>query len=159
MTYAISGLERADFERFFTMDDLALARCGALRVTAAADHGFPCRITLEDAKRGEMLILLHHVSHDVATPYRSGYAIFVRERAADVPPFIDCLPPAFEGRPMAFRGFSTKGLLEDARLALPGEADAKIRDLLANADIAYIHAHNAAHGCYAARIDRHGDAA
>jgi Protein of unknown function (DUF1203) len=26
--------------------------------------------------------------------------------------------------------------------------------LFANSDIAYIHAHNAAHGCFAARIDR-----
>ena len=32
--------------------------------------------------------------------------------------------------------------------------DPAIRALFERADIAYIHAHNAAHGCFAARIDR-----
>ncbi len=46
--------------------------------------------------------------------------------------------------------------LRDARLALPGAAESAIRDLFANPAIATIHAHTAAHGCFAARIDRHG---
>ena len=51
-------------------------------------------------------------------------------------------------------GFGADGNLKNALLALPGEADAKIRELLADPAIAYIDAHNAAHGCFAARIDR-----
>lgn len=39
-------------------------------------------------------------------------------------------------------------------LDAPGEADAAIRALFDADEIAYIHAHNAAHGCFAARIDR-----
>ena len=31
------------------------------------------------------------------------------------------------------------------------------RDLLDNPAVAYIHAHNAAHGCFAARVERHGE--
>lgn len=42
----------------------------------------------------------------------------------------------------------------DARLAAPGEAEAKILDLFTNRKIAYIAAHNAAHGCFAARAER-----
>ena len=45
-------------------------------------------------------------------------------------------------------------MLRDARLAAAGEADGAIRALFERDDVAYIHAHNAAHGCYAARIDR-----
>jgi hypothetical protein len=45
-------------------------------------------------------------------------------------------------------------MLQNAALALPGQADAKIRELFADANIAYIHAHNAAHGCFSARIER-----
>lgn len=79
------------------------------------------------------------------------------ETAAD---YVDTPPPVFQGRPLGLRAFDVDGMLRDARLALPGEADAKIRDLFANAEIAYIHAHNAAHGCFAARVDRFdGDAA
>jgi hypothetical protein len=61
----------------------------------------------------------------------------------------------FEGRPIALRAFDRDGMLRDAALALSGDADAKIRTLFDNADIAYIHAHNAAHGCFAAKIERH----
>ena len=38
----------------------------------------------------------------------------------------------------------------------PGEADEAIRALLADPGIAYINAHNAAAGCFAARIERDG---
>jgi hypothetical protein len=153
MTYRIEGLAPGAFESLFGMTDGELAERGARRVVAASSRGFPCRVSLEDAAAGEELILLHHVSHDVATPYRSAYAIYVRKGAA-LASFTDETPPVFEGRPLGLRGFDAEGMLKDARLALPGEADLKIRELFANPDITTIHAHNAAHGCFAARIER-----
>lgn len=44
---------------------------------------------------------------------------------------------------------------------LPREdfASDAIRALFANTEVAYIHAHNAADGCFAARVDRHGEGA
>jgi Protein of unknown function (DUF1203) len=154
MSYRITGLDRASFAELFDMNDMALAERGAVRVTAAADKGWPCRISLEDAKAGEELILLNHVSHDVATPYRSSYAIYIRKAAELSAQFVDETPPVFEGRPMAFRAFDAAGMLRNAALALPGQADEKIRALFAQDEIAYIHAHNAAHGCFSARIER-----
>jgi hypothetical protein len=154
MSYRITGLDRESFAGLFEMDDAALAEHGAVRVTAGADKGWPCRISLEDAKAGEELILLNHVSHDVATPYRSAYAIYLRSVANQKAEYVDETPPVFEGRPMAFRAFDGEGMLRNAALALPGQADAKIRELFASNQIAYIHAHNAAHGCFSARIER-----
>jgi hypothetical protein len=154
MTYRITGLLPAQFDNLIGASDDVLASAGAQRVTAGADKGWPCRISLEDAKAGESLILLNHVSHDVATPYRSAYAIYVRESAEQPAEFLDETPPVFEGRPIALRAFDAVGMLRNAALALPGEADAKIRDLLAAGEIAYIHAHNAAHGCFAAKVER-----
>lgn len=153
MSYSITGLDPAAFAPLFALSDAELAERGAMRVTASADRGFPCRISLEDAREGDSLILLHHTSHDVATPYRSSYAIYVRE-GAEPARFVDRTPPVFEGRPLGLRGFDAKGMLKQAQLAMPGEADARIRELFANPDIATIHAHNAAHGCFAARIER-----
>lgn len=154
MTYSISGLTPEPFAALFALSDAELVERGAVRVTASADQVFPCRISLEDARAGEQLILLNHTSHDVATPYRSSYAIYVRENAPSPAPFIDSTPPVFEGRPLGMCGFDANGMLKDARLALPGGADTAIRSLFADPQIAYIHAHNAAHGCFAARIDR-----
>lgn len=154
MSYRITGLDRELFAGLFDMDDAALAEKGAMRVTAGADKGWPCRISLEDAKAGEELILLNHVSHDVETPYRSAYAIYLRRSASDTAKYVDETPPVFEGRPMAFRAFDCEGMLRIAALALPGQADAKIRELFASDEIAYIHAHNAAHGCFSAKVER-----
>jgi Protein of unknown function (DUF1203) len=153
MTYRITGLDPAPFAPLFALSDADLAACGARRVTATSDRGFPCRVSLADAAAGEQLILLHHVSHDVATPYRSAYAIYVCCGAQQTE-YIGILPPVFDGRPLGLRGFDGDGTLRDARLALPGEAEDKINDLFANPEIAYIHAHNAAHGCFAAKVER-----
>jgi hypothetical protein len=153
MTYQITGLAPQDFAPLFALNDAELAARGAMRVTATGP-GFPCRVSLEDAAPGEQLILLHHTSHDVATPYRSAYAIFVRADAVEAVRYVDQTPPVFEGRPLGLRGFDADGLLRDARLSLPGEAEAKIMDLFANPAIAYIHAHNAAHGCFSAKVER-----
>src|SRR3546814_5961158 len=73
MTYRITGLSPEPFAALFALNDAALTKRNARRVTAAADRGFPCRVSLRDADKGEQLILLHHTSHDVATPYRSAY--------------------------------------------------------------------------------------
>ena len=153
MTYRISGLSPDHFAPLFEMDDAGLAARNARRVTATADRGFPCRISLADARAGEELILIHHVSHDVATPYRSAYAIYVRPDVAAAT-FRDELPPVFEGRSLALRAFDKDGMLQSARLVGPGDADGAIRDLFAGDATHYIDAHNAAYGCFAARIER-----
>ncbi|MCW5645938.1 MAG: DUF1203 domain-containing protein [Sphingopyxis sp.] len=155
MTYMIEGLSPDPFAPLFAMDDANLAAINARRVTATADMGFPCRISLQDARAGEELILLHHISHDVETPYRSAYAIYVRP-GVEAARYRDELPPVFAGRPIALRAFDDAGMLQTARLAPPGEADAAIRDLFADPGISYIDAHNAAHGCFTARIERDG---
>ena len=155
MTYRIAGLDPADFAPLWAMDDAELALRGAKRAIADADRGFPCRVTLEDAREGEPLLLVHHVHHDVAGPYRSAFAIFVREQAEQAV-YVDECPPCFDGRTLSLRGFDGQGTLAEARLAAPDEADAAIRALLADGRIDYINAHNAAAGCFAARIERDG---
>lgn len=154
MAYRIEGLSPEPFADLFGLPDAELAERGAVRVTADGKPGFPCRVTLEDAEPGETLILVNHVSQEAATPYRASHAIFVREGASAPACFVDETPPVFGGRTLSLRGFDSAGMMQDAVLALPGEADAKIRALLARPDIVSIHAHNAVRGCFAARIER-----
>jgi hypothetical protein len=154
MTYRIDGLEFTAFAGLLGLGDEDLAERGARRVTADSKPGFPCRVTLEDAEPGESLILFNHVSHDVRNPFRSAYAIYVRENAGEAACYVDEPPPVFRGRALGLRAFDSEGMLRGALLALPGEADAKIRALFERPEIAEIHAHNAAAGCFAARIVR-----
>ena len=154
MAYRIEGLAPEPFEPLFAMRDEELAELGARRVTADSRPGFPCRVSLEDAEPGERLILTHHVSNDVEGPFRSAYAIYVRESARCAAILVDETPPVFAGRTIALRGLDGEGNLRAALLAPPGQAETAIVDLFARPEVAEIHAHNAAAGCFAARIVR-----
>ena len=157
MTYAITGLPPSDFAPLFALSDAELAARGARRVVADADRGYPCRVSLEDARAGERVFLVNHASNPVDGPYRSTFAIFVREDAGQAR-FIDELPPVFEHRPLSLRAYDAEGDLVAARLSPGGNVhDAAIRELLADPRIDHIDAHNAAHGCFAARIERAGE--
>ncbi|MEM8697483.1 MAG: DUF1203 domain-containing protein [Pseudomonadota bacterium] len=154
MTYRIRGIDPQPYRHLFGASEADLEQAGAVRVTAACTPGFPCRVTLTDAEQGEELILINHVSHDVDTPYRSAFAIYMRETADKPAEFVDRLPPVFANRPLSLRAFDSDGMLANAALAMPGQAEAPIHALLADDEIAYIDAHNAAQGCFAARIER-----
>lgn len=151
MTYRITGLDPAPYKPLFDLSDEELAARGMVRMTVTAKPSFPCRVSLADRDIGEVL-LLNHVSHDVANPYRASHAIFVAD--AEQAEFVDEVPPVFQTRVLSLRGFDRKGMMADAVLAQPGEADAAIRTLFGNPQIETIHAHNAARGCFSAKIER-----
>jgi hypothetical protein len=154
MTYRITGIDPAPYRHLHGLTDAELAPQGVIRMTVTAKPGFPCRISLTDREIGEKVLLLNHVSHDVAGPYRASHAIFVSEGETEAGEFVDEVPPVFEARVLSLRGFDAGGMMVDALLTQPGEADAGIRQLLANPATETIHAHNATRGCFAARIER-----
>jgi len=154
MTYKITGLDPSEFTHLIGLDEEDLAAQGAVRMTADARPGFPCRITLDDAEIGETLLLVNHCSHDGDNPYRATHAIFVGESATEAAIYVDEVPPALDRRVLSLRAFDQAGMMTDAALAQPGEADAVIRGLLASDAVDHVDAHNATRGCFAARIDR-----
>jgi len=153
MTYRISGLDPAPYKSLFGLSDDELADRGIVRMTVSQKPSFPCRISLVDRDIGEEVLLLNHVSHDASNPYRAAHAIFVAD--AEQGEFVDEVPPVFQRRILSLRGFDRMGMMADAVLAQPGEAEAAIRRLLENHEIETIHAHNAARGCFSAKIERH----
>ena len=155
MSYVVSGLDPEAYTPLFTLLDADLAAHGARRIVADADRGYPCRVSLEDARAGERLLLVNYVSNAVEGPYRSAFAIFVRENVGQAR-YIDDVPPVFRGRPLSLRAYDAAGDLVTARLSPTDDAhEPTIRNLLADPRVDHIDAHNAAHGCFAARIDRY----
>ena len=153
MTYVVRGIDPAPFRHLFGLPDAELAKQGVVRMTVD-DPTYPCRVSLTDRAEGESMLLINHVSHDVANPYRASHAIFVTEGETTSAEYHDKIPPVFETRVLSLRGFDSQGMMADAILTQPGEADAGIRKLFANPDIETIHAHNATRGCFSARIER-----
>jgi hypothetical protein len=153
MSYVVRGLDPAPYRSLFGLSDQELAERDAVRMTVS-DPTFPCRVSLTDRAIGEKVLLINHVSHDVANPYRATHAIFVTEAEQQPAEYVDRVPPVFEKRVLSLRGFDKDGMMADAILTEPGEADAGIRKLFANPEIETIHAHNATRGCFSAKIER-----
>jgi hypothetical protein len=78
----------------------------------------------------------------------------VSKSAKEAADYVDTIPPALDRRILSLRAFNADGMMVEAALAQPGEADPAIRKLLANPMATHIDAHNAIRGCFAARIDR-----
>jgi hypothetical protein len=155
MSYVVTGLSRDEFAPLFGLSDAALAERGILRRQVDAKPGFPCRITLEDAEPGETVLLLNYVHQPADTPFRASHAIFVREGDHPTARTADEVPPAILARQhISLRAFDDAGMLVDAEVAAGASLEPVIERLLGRPDVAYLHAHYAGMGCYAARIDR-----
>lgn len=152
MTYRISGLDPQPFAPLFHLPDEELARRSIVRMPVTSFPGFPCRISLDDARPGETVLLLNHASVTQG-PYAASHAIFVSERARQAR-HEDGIPPALDRRLLSLRAFDDKHMMIDAAVAAPGEADAVLRRLFENEATKYIHAHNATRGCFAAAVER-----
>jgi hypothetical protein len=152
-SFRIRGLPATDFSDLFLLSDAELGQRQARRMIAK-DGGYPCRISLTDATPGDEVILVNYEHQRAATPYRSNGAIFIRngERRFDG---VDEVPAQLRKRTIALRGYDTLGMLRKAELFEGSNLEAGIDDLFAQSDVAYIHAHFAKYGCYAALIERH----
>ncbi|MES2896927.1 MAG: DUF1203 domain-containing protein [Pseudomonadota bacterium] len=155
MSFVITGLPVEEFRPLFGLSDADLAARGVIRQTATAPVGFPCRITLQDAKVGETLLLLNYEHQPVDGPYRSRHAIFVNESATETCRAVDEIPGCLAVRPyIALRAYDAAGMMTAAEISSGADLPPVIDRMLADPQVVYLHAHNAGRGCFAARIDR-----
>jgi hypothetical protein len=154
MSFIVSALPAEPFRPLFGLSDEALAERGVIRRTVDAKPGFPCRVSLEDAEPGETVLLLNYEHQSADTPFRASHAIYVREEGPEAALAQDEVPQLFRHRIMSLRAFNEAGMMLDAEVAPGAELEPAVERLLAKPDVAYLHAHYAGMGCYAARIDR-----
>ena len=152
MNFQVSGLSPEPFRHLYGLPDDALAAHRARRVIAG-ESGFPERIELRDATPGEALLLVNYEHQDADTPYRSSHAVYVREGATKAWSGSE-VPEVMRRRLLSLRAFSVDGMMVEADVVDGTEAEQLIERQFANPQVAYIHAHYARPGCYAARIDR-----
>ena len=154
MAFRIRGLSPEPFRHLFGLDDAALAAAGARRYVVDHAPGFPDRIEVRDLQPGETALLLNYVHQPAGTPYRGSHAIFVREGATAAYDAVDEVPEVIRIRPISLRAFDAAGMMVDADLLDGRDMEAAIGRLFARPEVAYLHAHYAKPGCYAARIER-----
>ncbi len=154
MSFRLSGLAYAPFAQFFALSDGELAARGASRVFADSDFGFPCRVSLDDARAGEELILLTFEHLGELTPYRASGPIFVRRDASRRICEADEIPDYVARRLIAVRAYDAAHMMRTAAVCAGTDAGTEIRRQFEDADIAYIHLHNAARGCFSCKVER-----
>jgi hypothetical protein len=154
MPFRVQGLDPSRFSHLFGLSDAELRAAGARRYVVDAHPGYPDRIELRDLEVGERVILLNYEHQPADTPYRSRHAIFVREGADRATDVLDTIPDAMKIRPISLRAFNEAGDMVDADLVDGTALSPLIERFLGNRDVAYLHAHYAKRGCYAARIVR-----
>ncbi|MFG6488844.1 DUF1203 domain-containing protein [Roseateles sp. BYS78W] len=153
MSFRVTGLSAQPFAHLFGLSDHELARHGALRLMTGEGDRHPDRIELRLARPGETVLLVNHEHQGADTPYRSRHAIFVREHASASFDAIDRLPLMLRSL-MSLRAFDADGMMVDADVAEGEAVEALIERLLSQPGVAYLHAHYARRGCYAALIRR-----
>ena len=153
MSFRITGLDPSPFQHLHALSDADLAAAGAQRVRVTEKPAAPCRISLDDAEVGETVLLLNYAHQPADTPYRQQGPIFIRERqhrfAAD-----NAIPPALARRTLSLRAFGAAHMMVDADLIEGVDAAALIEKFFANDNVAYIQAHYARRGCFAALVER-----
>ncbi len=154
MSYRVLGLAPQAFLPLYGLPDAELRARGVLRQRVTEPHAAPDRIELRDAEPGETVLLLNHCYLDADTPYRGTHAIYVREGATQRYEAVDTLPEAIRRRLISLRAFAADGMMVDAEVAEGAVLEPLIERFLADPQVAYLHAHHARRGCYAARIER-----
>lgn len=154
MSFRITGLSPAPFRHLFGLCDEELARHNARRYVANAKPGFPDRIGIRDAEPGETVLLVNYEHQPAATPYRASHAVYVSETADTVYDRVGKVPAALATRLISLRAFDADHMIVDADVTEGSVLAPVIERLLANDAVAYLHAHYAKRGCYAARIER-----
>jgi hypothetical protein len=154
MNFRISGLQANLFAHLYGLSAGELLRFGATRHRVDARPGFPDRIEMRDCEPGETVLLLNHVHQPADNAYRASHAIFVREGALDTYDAVNEVPEVMRIRPLSLRAFDADHQMMDAELTDGRDAEAVIAALLVNPRAAYLQAHYAKRGCFAARIER-----
>jgi hypothetical protein len=154
MCFRIRGIDPAPFRSLYGLSEPALAAKGARRFVADSKPGFPDRVELRDLEPGETALLVNYVHQPADTPYRASHAIFVREGAQAAFEAVGELPEALKLRPLSLRAFDQDDMMVDAELVDGALAAGVIETWFEGEAVAYVQAHYAKRGCFAAQIDR-----
>jgi len=154
MTFQIQPLRSEDFTDLSMLSEAELASRLVQRQLVDSASGYPCRVSLEDARPGETVYLLNYTHHAAATPFRASHAIFVREgvESANLPQ--GEVPEMIRKRIISLRAFDSDGMMVNADVTNGTDVAAGIEALFRHPSTDYIHLHFAKQGCFAARVER-----
>jgi hypothetical protein len=156
MDFRICGLPYQPFAPLFEMSERELQEHGSVRRIAPPNSTYPCRVSLHHAVPGETVILTNFVHlADPASPYRALGPIFVRRDPGATFDRVNEVPPVMlQTRPLSLRAYDLHNMIVAAEVTTGAELPTVVDRLLGRGEIAQLHVHSAAYGCFLGRIER-----
>ena len=110
---------------------------------------------MQDAAPGEQVLLFTFEHQPTDSPYRASGPIIVRREAARSHVAVNEVPDQQRRRLLSVRAYDARDWIVDSDVVQGTELEATIEHACSPIRrVAYLHLHNARHGCYAARVDR-----
>lgn len=153
-SFQLVGIDHIPFEPLFELSDEQLSLLGAERHVATKSPGFPCRVSLDDAREGEELLLLPFVHQPAASPYHAPGPIFVRRGVKQRMLDVGELTEYVTSRLMSVRAYDAAHMIIDAAVCEGTAVRAEIERLFGNPLVDHIHLHNAKRGCFSCQVNR-----
>jgi hypothetical protein len=153
-SFQLVGLSREQFAPLFALSDAELSALNARRVVATTKPGYPCRVSLADAEIGEELLLLPYEHQPANSPFKASGPIFVRKAAVQSMVDPGVIPDYVRARLMSVRAYDAADQIIDATVCAGSDAGAAIQKMFSDAEVAYIHLHNANRGCFSCAAHR-----
>jgi len=152
--FLIRGLPIDSFHDLMLKNNEELKLLDAAWITVDTEPGYPCRVSLSDAKVGERVLAVCFSHHNVNSPYKASGPIFVREKASIVKLGINEIPKMLRYRLLSIRAYSSQKLMIGAGVVQGKELEAAIDSQFQNSEVEYIHIHNASPGCFNCSVHR-----
>ena len=154
MDFQFIGLEAEQFAPLFELSDAQLAARNIVEYKADADRGYPCRVSLRDARKGTRLLLLNYQHLPKVGPYQSRHAIFVSEYAKKAELEPNQIPETVASRLVSIRSFNCAQMMLDAKVVQGENCGPIIRQLFHEHETSFVHIHTAMRGCFLASVSR-----
>ena len=152
--FQITALNKDNFHELMLKNTEELKVAHAVWLTVDNEPGYPCRVSLSDAKIGERVLALPYCHHNVNSPYRASGPIFVREHAQRVKLNVNEVPEMLRHRLLSVRAYSVENFMIEAEVLQGQDLESAIDRQFQNKDAEYIHIHNANPGCFNCSVYR-----
>jgi hypothetical protein len=147
-------LEREEFDSFMDLNDTELESHQAKWMIVDEEPGYPCRVSLEDAKIGEKVLFMPYWHHDVKSAYRAMGTVLVREKAQTTECKVNQVPKMLLHRLLSVKAYDSSNMMVDHDIANGSELESKLKEHFQNSIVEYIHLHYASPGCFCSAVYR-----
>ncbi|WCK03051.1 DUF1203 domain-containing protein [Agrobacterium tumefaciens] len=128
---------------------------GLMPEKAVSPGGMPCRHCLSQIDEGEAMLILAYRPFPSLQPYAETGPVFLHAEACARYPQTAAVPPILNSPDYIVRGYGADDRIVygTGAVTATGEIVSRARQLLARADVAYVHVRSARNNCYQCRID------